>query len=96
MCGTEYCRKKKISQQIDNIMSYTCKDCSKKVLDNINLVGKLIAWYDPETKTYVKGKVVKETEEGFEIEFENDEWENSTEVTRAVVLKRMWAFDNLK
>jgi hypothetical protein len=93
MNATAYCRKKKISQQIDTTMSYVCKDCSKKVLANINLVGKLIAWYDRETKTYVKGKVVKETEEGFEIEFENDEWENSTEVTRAVVLKRMWDYD---
>ena len=87
MCGTARQHNKKISSQID--LTYTCSKCFKEVLNNIDLLGKLVACDDKEIG-WSKGKVIKKKKTKYEVEW--DEYPNDV-YTRKDILKLMSFYD---
>lgn len=91
MCGTDYCHEKNVSEQLEPVISRTCRHCYKEVLGNI-LVGKYVGWEVEPKKEYIKAKVIKKTKKGYEIEFEDEEFANR-DLSKSAILQLMEFYD---
>jgi len=91
MCGAAYCHEKNVSEQLEPVLSRTCRYCYKEVEKNI-LVGKYVGWEVEPKKEYIKAKVIKKTKKGYEIEFEDKEFANR-DLSKTAILQLMEFYD---
>ena len=91
MCGTEYCHEKNVSEQLEPVLSRTCRHCYREVEKNI-LVGKYVGWEVEPKKKYIKAKVIERTNKGYEIEYEDKEFANQV-LSKTAILQLMEFYD---
>jgi hypothetical protein len=91
MCGADYCHEKNVSEQLEKVLSRTCRYCYKDVLGDI-LVGKYVGWEVEPKKEYIKATVIKRTKKGYEIEFEDEEFANQN-LSKSAILQLMEFYD---